>query len=92
VLLLSWLGTAVMIAVAVPPPGLLATQPDQVPELLESFILFAPGVAGIAVIANLSRVMFGHRPGEARAAGLGGCWLVRSMVDVVLVELAPAAW
>ncbi len=58
VLLLSWLGTAAIVAIAVPAARVLASEPDQVPELLESFLLFAPGVAGAAVIANLSRVMF----------------------------------
>jgi len=90
VLLLSWLGTAVMIAVAVPAARVLATQPDQVPQLVESFMLFAPGVAGVAVIANLSRVMFAIGRVKVAAAALGGCWLLTIVVDVVLVELAPA--
>jgi putative peptidoglycan lipid II flippase len=90
VLLLSWLGTAVMIAVAVPAARVLATQPDQVPQLVESFMLFAPGVAGVAVIANLSRVMFAIGRVKVAAVALGGCWLLTIVVDVVLVELAPA--
>src|SRR5439155_21523464 len=54
VLLLSCLGTAVIAAVAVPAAHVLASQPDQIPELIEAFALFAPGVAGLAVISNLS--------------------------------------
>ena len=42
----SWLGTAVIAAIAVPAAHVLARQPDQVPELIEAFVLFAPGLAG----------------------------------------------
>jgi putative peptidoglycan lipid II flippase len=55
VLLLAWLGTAVMASVAVPAACVLAKDPDQVPQLIEAFALFAPGITGAAVIGNLSR-------------------------------------
>ena len=42
VLLMSWLGTAVIAAIAVPAAHVLARQPDQVPELVAAFALFAP--------------------------------------------------
>src|SRR5208282_3820155 len=58
ILLMAWLGTAVIAAIAIPAAHVLAKQPDQVPELIQAFVLFAPGIAGVAVIANLSRVMF----------------------------------
>jgi putative peptidoglycan lipid II flippase len=90
VLLLSWLGTAAMVAIALPAGRVLASQPDQVPELVQSFVLFAPGVAGFAVIANLSRVMFVIGRLKVAAAGLAGCWLLTTVVDVVLVQLVPA--
>ncbi len=90
VLLLSWLGTAVMAAVAVPAARVLASQPAQVPELVASFALFAPGIAGTAVIANLSRVMFAVGRLKVAAAALAGSWLLVIAADVVLVEVAPA--
>jgi putative peptidoglycan lipid II flippase len=90
VLLLSWLGTAVMVAIALPAGRVLASEPDQVPQLVQSFVLFAPGVAGFAVIANLSRVMFVVGRLKVAAAGLAGCWLLTIVVDVVLVQLVPA--
>jgi len=90
VLLLSWLGTAVMVAIALPAGRVLASEPDQVPQLVQSFVLFAPGVAGFAVIANLSRVMFVIGRLKVAAAGLAGCWLLTIVVDVVLVQLVPA--
>jgi putative peptidoglycan lipid II flippase len=90
VLLLSWLGTAVIAAIAVPAARVLAREPDQVPQLIEAFALFAPGIAGAAVITNLSRVMFAIGRLKIAAAGLAGSWLVVIAADVVLAELAPA--
>jgi putative peptidoglycan lipid II flippase len=90
VLLMSWLGTAVLAAIAVPAAHVLAKQPDQVPQLIEAFALFAPGIAGVAVIANLSRVMFVIGRLKVAAAALAGSWLVAIVADLVLVQLVPA--
>ena len=90
VLLMSWLGTAVIAAIAIPAAHVLAKQPDQVSELIEAFLLFAPGIAGTAVIANLSRVMFVIGRLRVAAAALAGSWLITIVADVVLVELVPA--
>ena len=90
VLLMSWLGTAVIAAIAVPAAHVLARQPDQVPQLIEAFALFAPGIAGIAVIANLSRVMFVIGRLKVAAAAVAGSWLLVIVADVVLAELVPA--
>jgi putative peptidoglycan lipid II flippase len=89
VLLMSWLGAAAMAAIAVPAAHVLAKQPDQVPELIQAFALFAPGMAGTAVIANLSRVMFVIGRLKVAAAALAGSWLLVVLADVVLAELAP---
>jgi putative peptidoglycan lipid II flippase len=88
VLLLSWLGTGVMAAIAVPAARVLAKEPDQVPQLIEAFALFAPGIAATAVITNLSRVMFALGRLKVAAAALGGSWLLVIVADVVLAELA----
>jgi putative peptidoglycan lipid II flippase len=90
VLLMSWLGTAVIAAIAIPAAHVLAKQPDQVSQLIQAFFLFAPGIAGAAVIANLSRVMFVIGRLKVAAAALAGSWLLAIVADVVLVELAPA--
>src|SRR5271169_163206 len=42
VLLMSWLGTAVIAAIAVPAAHVLARQPAQIAELTQAFALFAP--------------------------------------------------
>jgi putative peptidoglycan lipid II flippase len=90
VLLMSWLGTAVIAAIAVPAAHVLAKQPDQVPQLIETFVLFAPGIAGAAVIANLSRVMFVIGRLKVATMALAGSWLVVIVVCVVLAPLVPA--
>jgi putative peptidoglycan lipid II flippase len=89
ILLMSWLSTAVIAAIAVPAAHVLAKQPDQVPQLIESFAAFAPGVAGTVVIANLSRVMFVIGRLKVAAAALVGSWVLVIVADVVLAELAP---
>ena len=90
VLLMSWLGTAVIAAIAVPAAHVLAKQPDQVSQLIEVFVLFAPGIAGVAVIANLSRVMFVIGRLKVAAAAVAGSWLVVIVACLVLVPLVPA--
>src|SRR6516225_7501309 len=90
VLLMSWLGTAVIAAIAVPAAHVLAKQSDQVPQLIWAFVLYAPGVAGAAVIANLSRVMFVIGRLKVAAAALAGSWLIVIVADVVLVQLVSA--
>ena len=89
ILLMSWLGTAVIAAIAIPAAHVLASQPGQFPELVEAFFLFAPGMAGIAVIANLSRVMFAIGRLKVAAAALAGSWVAVIVADVVLAGLAP---
>ena len=89
VLLVSWLGTAVIAAIAVPAAHVLAHQPDQVSELIWGFALFAPGLAGMGLIANLSRVMFVLGRLKVATAALAGSWLLIIVADVVLALLAP---
>jgi putative peptidoglycan lipid II flippase len=90
VLLMSWLGTAAMAAIAVPAAHVLAQQPGQVTELIEGFALFAPGIAGTAVVANLARVMLAIGRLKVAAAALAGSWALVIVATVVLAELAPA--
>jgi putative peptidoglycan lipid II flippase len=90
ILLMAWLGTAVIAAIAIPAAHVLAKQPDQVSQLIWALFLFAPGIAGAAVIANLSRVMFVIGRLKVAAAALAGSWLLVIVADVVLVQLVPA--
>ncbi|MBV9206695.1 MAG: virulence factor MviN, partial [Actinobacteria bacterium] len=90
VMLMAWLGTAVIAAIAVPAAHVLARQPDQVSQLIQAFVLFAPGVAGVAVITNLSRVMFVIGRLKVAAAAVAGSWLLVIAADVALAEVVPS--
>ena len=47
-------------------------------------------MAGMAVIANLSRVMFVLRRLKVAAAALAGSWVLVIVADVILAELVPS--
>jgi putative peptidoglycan lipid II flippase len=90
VLLVTGLGMALTAAVSVPAAHVLAQQPGQVPELIQAFLLFAPGLAGMGVIANLSRVMLVIGRLKIAAVAVAASWLVGMAMQVVLAELVPA--
>jgi hypothetical protein len=87
---MSWLGTAAIAAVAVPAANILAKQSDQVPELIQAFLIAAPGVAGLALITQASRILFAL--GKLKVAGIGLCAspVLQLVLSVVMVELVPA--
>jgi putative peptidoglycan lipid II flippase len=89
VMLMSWLGTAVIAAVAVPAAHILTDDSDQVTQLAQAFLLCAPGVAGLALITSQSRVLFAL--GKLKAAGIGlvAAPLLQAVLSVPLVYLAP---
>jgi putative peptidoglycan lipid II flippase len=60
-----------------------------VSQLTGAFAMFAPGVAGVAVITNLSRVMFALGRLKLAAIALAGNWLAVIAADVLLAGLAP---
>src|SRR6201996_37541 len=89
VMLLSWLSTAVMIAVTLPAAHVLTQKHDQVAPLAESFLLYAPGVAGFAVVTNLSRVLFALGKLKAAGVALVAQQLLPAALSFPLVLLAP---
>jgi putative peptidoglycan lipid II flippase len=89
---MSFLGTALMLAVAIPVAYLLATKHSQVPELAVSLALFAPGLAGFGLVACLSRVLLAARRTMVAAIAVGGGWLIVVLADLVLVGVAPGRW
>ena len=92
VLLVSWLGTALIAAIAVPAAHVLARQDDQVPQLVWAFALAAPGVAGMGVVTNLSRVMFVLGRLKMAAVALAGISVVALALDLLVPVLAPPRW
>jgi putative peptidoglycan lipid II flippase len=89
VVLMSLLSTAVMIAVALPAAHVLTQKPDQVVPLAESFLLFAPGVAGFAVVTNLSRILFALGKLKVAGVGLVAQQLLPAALSFPMVLLAP---
>jgi putative peptidoglycan lipid II flippase len=87
--LMSWLAAAVIAAVAVPAAHVLARQPGQVPQLIQGFLLVAPGVPGFVLITNASRVLFALRRLKVAAIGLVAGPLLEAVVSVPLVLLTP---
>jgi putative peptidoglycan lipid II flippase len=89
VMLMSWLSTAAMIAVTVPAAHVLTQKHDQIGPLALSFLLYAPGVAGFALVTNLSRVLFAL--GKLKAAGIAlvAQQLLPAAIAFPLVLLAP---
>jgi putative peptidoglycan lipid II flippase len=90
VVLAAWLGTALIVAVAVPAAHVLAKQPGQASQLVAGFVMFAPGLLGMGVIANLSRVMLAIGRLKVAAVAVAASWLLSMAVMATLAELAPA--
>lgn len=89
VLLMSFLGTALVLAVAIPAAHFLAASRGQVSQLATGLALFAPGLAGYGLVASLSRVLLAAGRTRAAATAVAAGWLVVIVADVVLVTLAP---
>jgi putative peptidoglycan lipid II flippase len=92
VLLMSFLGTALMFAIAIPAAHFLAARYGQVAELTAGLALFAPGLAGYGLVACLSRVLLAARRTRVAAVAVGAGWLIVAVADIVLVEVAPGRW
>ena len=92
VLLMSFLGTAIVLAVAIPAAHFLASSHAQAGQLAVGFALFAPGLAGYGLVACLSRVLLAAQRTRVAASCVGAGWLIVMAADVVLVNLAPGRW
>jgi putative peptidoglycan lipid II flippase len=90
VVLASCLGIAVIGAVTVPAAHVLAKEPDQVTQLILAFVLFAPGLVGVGVIANLARALLALGRFKVAGVALAGSGLLVLLSEVILAELAPA--
>ncbi len=97
VLLMSFLGAAVIAAIA-RPAGQLFASPHvgllqrhvQAHELALGLVMFAPGLVGFGIMACLSRVLLAVGRNWLAAAAISGGWLAVIIADVLIVELVPA--
>ena len=90
VLLMSWLGAAVIAAIAVPAAHVLARQPDQVPATGRGLRPVRPRDRGHRGDRELGPGMLAIGRLKVAAAALAGSWLLVIVAIVLLVELAPA--
>src|SRR5262249_56633086 len=74
VVLLSWLGTAVIAAISVSTAHVLARNSSQVPQLISGFAAFAPGLIGMGLVNHLSRVMLAIGRLKVAAVALAASW------------------
>jgi len=94
-MLMSWLGAAVLAGACVPLARVFATHDAaQASQLAVALALFAPGLVGYGLTANLSRVMFaaGRSRRTAVAVAVAGGWLLVIVADVAIVPFVPRSW
>jgi len=93
VVLVSCLGLAVLVAVALPAASFFDNGPGTRPEILSRGILgFAPGLIGYGLVAHLGRVLFACHRGRASAWAIVTGWVAVLVADLVLVLQAPPSW
>jgi putative peptidoglycan lipid II flippase len=92
VMLVSWLGAALLAGAAIPAARLFEHTTSDARQLALTFAAFAPGLVGYGLAANLSRVLFADGRPRVAAVALVGGWLLVIVADVIAVALVPARW
>lgn len=93
VMLVSWLGAALLAGAAVPAARLFESHnPADARQLAITFVAFAPGLVGYGLAANLSRVLFACGRNRVAAVAIVAGWLLVIAADVIAVSLVRARW
>jgi len=92
VILVSWLGAALLAGAARPAARLFEHNPADARTLTLTFAAFAPGLIGYGLAAHLSRVLFAASQARVAAVALVAGWLLVIVADVVAVALVPGRW
>jgi putative peptidoglycan lipid II flippase len=92
VLLVSWLGAALLAGAAMPAARLFASHPGQARHLALALAAFAPGLVGYGLVACLSRVLLAGGGNRAAAAAIAGGWLIVIAADILAVDVVTARW
>ena len=95
VLVASWLGAAGMAGVSIPLARVFQSHAHEAADarqLAIAFALFAPGLVGYGVVANLSRVLYARGRNGAAAAAVSAGWLVVIITDLLIVPFVPSSW
>jgi len=91
VMLVSWLGAALLAGAAIPASRLFAAH-SEASQLALTFAAFAPGLVGYGLAANLSRVLFACGRNRVAASAMVGGWLLVIAADVIAVALVSNPW
>ncbi len=93
VLLVSWLGAALLAGAAIPAARMfIAHQPAQARQLAFTFAAFAPGLVGYGLVACLSRVLLADRRHRVTAVAMAVGWVLVIAADIIGVRLVSARW
>jgi putative peptidoglycan lipid II flippase len=92
VMLVFWLGAALLAGAAIPAARLFVSGPGQARQLAITFALFAPGLIGYGLAANASRVLFACHRSRVAAIALVSGWLAVIVTDVAAVPAVPPRW
>jgi putative peptidoglycan lipid II flippase len=92
IMLVSWLGAALLAGAAVPAARLFTHNPGDARQLAYTFAAFAPGLIGYGLSTHLSRVLFADARARVAAAAVVAGWLLVIVADVVAVVLVPDRW
>jgi putative peptidoglycan lipid II flippase len=95
VLLVSWVGAAVLIGARLPLARVFeddASSASAAAVLAASLAAFAPGLIGYGLSANLSRVLYAHGRNRAPALAVSLGWVLVIVADALVVPFVPRAW
>lgn len=93
VVLMSWLGTAVLAGACLPLAQVFVSHDTtQSHQLAWSLALFAPGLVGYGLTAALSRTLYAAGHSRVTAAAMSGGWLLVIVADLAIVPFVPHQW
>jgi putative peptidoglycan lipid II flippase len=93
VVLMSWLGAAVLAGACLPLAQVFSSHDtSQARQLAGSLALFAPGLAGYGLTAILSRILYAAGRNRVTAVAMSGGWLLVIAADLAIVPFVPHAW
>jgi len=93
VVLMSWLGAAVLAGACLPLARVFSSHdPSQARQLAGALALFAPGLVGYGLTATLSRILYAAGRSRVTAVAMTGGWLLVIAADLAIVPFVPRSW
>jgi putative peptidoglycan lipid II flippase len=89
--LASWLGAALLVAVAIPGARAFPSLEGAVGPFALALVAFAPGLVGYGLTACLSRVLLADGRNKVAAVAMVAGWLVVIAVDLIFIPLVSAS-